>query len=785
MDMATTPSISFVARDFDTNLQQLKELISERAPESWNSFFEGDLGKMLIDLIAYDHAALCFTMDTQAKESFLDTLRLKESLSHFTNLTGYNIRRGVASSIECYAQILNAAPQDGITIAAGTKITDIYGKPWEVTKNATIREGKYNPSLIVQSYGDVKTSRYVNGVLSEIAAKIKLTVGESTAVLTDGDGARLTSDNGFGSLVGQGHILMLEGVDVTRSEFAITDVGRFSYDTYDRSVLYLDRPWDGASDYIGKWSIDNRNIQLTQGETFHETFTVPSDNLLNYTIPTTFYPVISAKTEDYIVSGYSGLDLSNPEGGVSVIVNGIPWTETSSLLFLGSNANSFEISFNHQDQAILRFGDGVFGRALPPNAVVEIIYRVGGGAEGNIPQNSFDSSLQTSNNNQTVTVFITNPYTVGRGGQSTETLEESKRHITQHVRTNDRAVTIEDYSYLASNFVSASGRIKLAKAVLHTNTVPREQNIVWIYTWVEGRSGQLERPTLALKAALKSYLDLRRMICDEVVIIDGIVNNVPLRFFYKYDVSITPDVISEKISSSLNAKLISLSPGETLRISQLYEAIESVDEVIYALFDVPSSDVPVTVGQMEMLVNSLQPPDKTRLIEGVAAGTGSVVVSDPSIFYAGGLISIFQQGKRATTARISSVGGSVVTFTNEFTTLTSYTTDAEVINSDYYPISWQYDLPVDIYIDFSTTSSMASTRVAATLAKRVKDYITLSLLPAMSLQKSKIESIVSSTSGVATFSVHLGSKDSLTERISSAQRERITLKSVVINGKIL
>lgn len=783
--MPTSPKISFLERDFDTNLQLLKEVISQRAPEAWNSFFEGDLGKMLVDLIAYDHAALSYMLDAQAQESFIDTLRLPESLRHFARLTGYNIRRGTAATIEVYAHTQNEAPEDGITISEGTKVTDLYGQVWETAQRYIIESGFRTPVIPVQSYGDIKSNLYVDDVLTESAAKIKIVVGESTATLVDSDGNRLASDNGFSPIVGEGHILILKGVSLSRSEFGITNVGKFYYDASDRSVLYLDRPWDGDADYEGKWSIENRGILLRQGETYREVFTAPATDLTNYTISTTFYPVISTKAEDYIVSGSAGLSLSSSEGGVSVLVNNVPWTETPSLLFLDPTSQSFEIEFDHLDRAVIKFGDGVFGKPLPADASVEIIYRVGGGAEGNIPQNSIATSISSSSTTTTASVYLSNPYTVGRGGQSTETLEQAKSNLIKYVRTNDRAVTESDYAYLASNYTSSLGRMKLAKAVLHTNTVPREQNIIWVYCWVEGTNGQLSKPTLALKSGLLSYLNLRKMICDEVVVIDGVITNVPLRFFYKYS-DTTDDIIKEKVAASLNQRFQGLEPGGTLHLSQLYEAVEAVPEVNYVSFDAPKASILPTKGSTEMFVNSLQPYNKTKLTTAVASGSTSVVVDNVSLFTKGGLISFFQQGKVPTTATIADISGSVITLTPEFLLLSSYTTDAEVVNSDCMAIGWKDEKPVDIYVDISTSGTTSyGTRVAAAVATKIKEYLNISLLPSSSLQKSKIESLVASTAGVSTYVVHFFAKDSTLERVTPASGERVILRNLIVNGKTL
>lgn len=806
--------IDFTGRDYDTNLQILKEFISSRAPESWNSFFESDLSKVILDVISYDHAMLSYIQDAQVLEGFIDTLRLRESLTHFTNLTGYNIRRNSAATIEVYAQAINPPLSGYYFIKGGTPISSTNGIMWEVAEDTTISTNAFTPAKVVNRFGDIKATVFAStGTSHEVSGLIKIEQGSSLAVLVDYEGNRLPSEYGFSSNVGNGHILCLDNIfdpsnstistasftsapDVTRNEFAVTSIGKFSYDVYDRSVLFLDRPWDGVANFIGKWHIENRSVPLIQGETKSETYVAPSSesDRKNWTIQATSYPVISSNTEKFIVSGLSSLTSNGGQlSGVTVIVDGVVWNETSSLFFNVYDDNVYEVSFDQDDRVTIKFGDGIFGKMIPESSTVDITYRVGGGKEGNLPQNSFNYSLQlfesatgdpNTQSTSSTSVLLSNPYTVGLGGQDRESLEQAKKNIVQFIRTNDRAVTVDDYAYLASNFTSSeAGRVKLAKGVLYKNTVPREQNIIWIYVWVEGLNGQLVPPTLRLKSYLLEYMNMRKLISDEVVIVDGITTNVPIRFFYKYSPDTSESVVSEKVYSAINEKFKKLLPGGTMHVSTLYEAVESVSEVDYVIFDFPVTDFKPS-SENEILINTLQTPKSTSLITDCSIGQTSVVVDDSSIFDIGGVISIFQRGKEPTSAIVEGISDSVVTLRPETPLKNSYTAnDAEVLNSDIDAIGWQLDLPVDLFVSYAPTSGTSAQNITTNIVKKLKEYFSFKLMPSQILLKSQVENIVASVNGVGGFRVNIGSVDSVAEVVSPSIKERVILRNLIINGK--
>lgn len=791
-----TPTISLTARDFDTNLAFLQGKVKEAAPALWNSFEAGDLGTVLLEVMAWDASLLTFMADTQFQECFLDSLRNRESLVHFARLSGYQVRRNSPASVSVYATS-SAAPTapEYLLIRRGTKTRSRDGQVWEVAADYRILPGTRTPVRIVTGYDNIRTS-FINesGITVESGALVKIVQGTAYAILVNDLGDRLPSSTGFGT-ASPGHVLKLTSQKsgssfgaapvVTNREYAVISTGQLEFDQYPGSVIYLDREWD-LPDYTGKWVLEDRAITLVQGESQEDRNVAPADTA-NLAYVTSFYPVISGFSSSFAASG---LIDSSPESGIEVYVDGAQWRETASLLFEGPSEQAFEIDFDAQDRALIKFGNGLNGGLVPSGAEITIRYRTGGGVSGNITQGAFDTSIAGTAvpaTNNSPTVFITNPYMAASGGMDRETLEEAKTNIQAFIRTNDRAVSHGDYVHLSETYSDpAAGRVAHATAILKKNAVPREQNLIWVYVWAEGTGGQYVAPSLALKQNLLSHLNQRKMITDEVVVIDGISVRTPLYFHYQYATTKEEWEIKEAIRTSIASVMTSLLPGQTLMLSKLYEAMEATDGVDMVIFHHPSINI-VPVDECNLLVNSVTEPSPGRLIADAAIGALNISVSHPAAFVNGGMVMLIENGKPTTVGEVDTVSGSIVTLKSATPLLADYTVpDAagrgcEVYNSDFVGVGWQYEKKVDVHVTYTTLFGAIAT-MDASIANKIKHFFTYTVRPEQTLLRANIEHIVSTTSGVLTQSARFGSVDGTTETVSSSLREKLVLGSLTING---
>lgn len=81
----------YTARDFSAIQQDLLTYIKRTRPTELNSFFEGDVAKVLIELIAYCGDMLSFSVDRVGEEAFLATCRLFESALRHANSVAYQV----------------------------------------------------------------------------------------------------------------------------------------------------------------------------------------------------------------------------------------------------------------------------------------------------------------------------------------------------------------------------------------------------------------------------------------------------------------------------------------------------------------------------------------------------------------------------------------------------------------------------------------------------------------------------------------------------------------------
>jgi predicted phage baseplate assembly protein len=120
------------------------------------------------------------------------------------------------------------------------------------------------------------------------------------------------------------------------------------------------------------------------------------------------------------------------------------WNPQRDLLASDRFATEFVVEVESDRRANLRFGDGIYGRRPTPGAALVAGYRVGNGERGNVGADvlyhvvSSDDGLQA----------VLNPLPA-QGGIDPEALEEVRLYAPQAFRTQERAVTEQDYATVA------------------------------------------------------------------------------------------------------------------------------------------------------------------------------------------------------------------------------------------------------------------------------------------------------------------------------------------------
>ena len=224
----------------------------------------------------------------------------------------------------------------------------------------------------------------------------------------------------------------------------------------------------------------------------------------------------------------------------------------------------------------LRFGNGSYGRLLRRGAIVTCGFRQGGGVQGRVARNTINR-LQGNLvlNGAFITVTVTNA-TRAIGGLAEEGIDEIRQAAPAFFRTQDRAVTIEDYEIYA----------KSVPGVFRVKAVQSGVAGVILYIVPDGaEDGDVLTPTL--KSAIYRAFDRRKMATDSLAVIqaDLIPIDIELNVFtYRTQRNA---VVQQRVQAAfldrdtglLSFKMNEL--GKHLRISDMVNIVEDIQGVDY------------------------------------------------------------------------------------------------------------------------------------------------------------------------------------------------------------
>ena len=175
-------------------------------------------------------------------------------------------------------------------------------------------------------------------------------------------------------------------------------------------------------------------LSLTEGEFFTETFTSDGQISQTYTI---------SKTG--VVKG--SLVVSVAEG---VLGASVPYSQVDRLIENTNSDKVYVASIEADDSVVIQFGNGIHGKIPATNAVVTITYRRSRGSAGNIEANAVTAFYSLSNAfGPTYDGIVITPNTTRAfGGSDSESIISLKTNIPASFRSQDRAVSLQDYEEL-------------------------------------------------------------------------------------------------------------------------------------------------------------------------------------------------------------------------------------------------------------------------------------------------------------------------------------------------
>jgi len=129
-------------------------------------------------------------------------------------------------------------------------------------------------------------------------------------------------------------------------------------------------------------------------------------------------------------------------------ISGVPepgtWTAAADLLAAGPEDAEFVVEIDTDGTTILRFGDGINGKLPDPGITFFATYRIGNGSAGNVGADSLIHVSAGPAANANIRA-CTNPMPA-IGGIDPETNAQIRRRAPQAYRTQERAITMQDYA---------------------------------------------------------------------------------------------------------------------------------------------------------------------------------------------------------------------------------------------------------------------------------------------------------------------------------------------------
>lgn len=281
------------------------------------------------------------------------------------------------------------------------------------------------------------------------------------------------------------------------------------------------------------------------------------------------------------------------------------YTEVDNIYFAsGSNDKVFEVVYDDSYNATIVFGNGIAGINPPVDSTYFVVYRVGGGARGNIAKNAINTAIESDSLPVGVTATITNT-SLATGGANAETLEKAKKYAPLTFRRQDRIVTLNDYSTFANSFISTWGTMGKATAALRKAYA--SANIVDIYILEKASDLQLQKATPTFKTNLLTEINKKKMATDEVVIVDGLIRTLDLIITIKIDreeESNQASIIAKARNNILEYMNVDNREfGQALNLAELNRQIFEIDEIRFSTVDNLERDIIVDFNEIIQLNN--------------------------------------------------------------------------------------------------------------------------------------------------------------------------------------
>jgi hypothetical protein len=492
-----TPRINYLAKDYKSFRRLMLDRMAETLPR-WQERNAADLGVALVEMLAYVGDHLSYAQDAVGAEAYLGTARRRVSIRRHARLVDYPMHDGVNARALVQVRVSGGPvtlPKDKATFFTsipGTPpvIRDRYADTkfdWIVRESRPAVFEPMQDTVLWQAHNEIRFYTWGEAQCCLAKGATRATLAGALPQLAKGHilvfRERISPTTGAIPDANPANVHAVRLVDVLVSADPATNpptpLTEIRWDEQDALPFALCLSSVTAPEYganpVSDVSIALGNIVLTDHgmrtddvalgtvpqphlyvspdtcntcETTDRTPVPPrfnprlpdTDITQAAPAPTTDIPAASVFTQD-LRRVLPAMTLSEPGQA------GLGWRASRDLLASDANDQHFVLEVEGDGTARVRFGDGRHGRRPLPGTVFSARYRIGTGSAGNVGAGAI---VHIATDIAGI-VSVSNPLGA-RGGLDAEASEVVRVAAPQAFRTQERAVTPEDYAAIALRF---------------------------------------------------------------------------------------------------------------------------------------------------------------------------------------------------------------------------------------------------------------------------------------------------------------------------------------------
>ncbi|MFZ4507720.1 MAG: putative baseplate assembly protein [Fimbriimonas sp.] len=308
-----------------------------------------------------------------------------------------------------------------------------------------------------------------------------------------------------------------------------------------------------------------------------------------------YSPVLRLRSDEVILVGEPGDDYSDLSGWT-------PWTWVEDFAESLPTDRHFTLDYltgqiSFGPNIVQPDGSGRMYGAIPEKglSIAISLYRHGGGTGGNVRENKIRQLKRPI----PFVDDVTNPR-AATGGRDRETLDRAKLRAREKLQVRDRAVTAEDFEFLAAKASSGVGRARCVQPVTYpassgTEVRPGVIKVLLVPTMSE----ELQVPRLAdlrvterVRRDVAEFLDQRRLLTSVIEVEEPDYRFISTDIRLVVDPKADADLVGARVTAALNRYIHPLFGGpqqngwpfrRSLTLADIYAQVGSVHGVAFLL----------------------------------------------------------------------------------------------------------------------------------------------------------------------------------------------------------